>query len=882
MYQIIPISDTIKSRYPQLKDYYLCQFLGENKQSAIICSILHYLLNRRLSKSLEYFKSPRINYKSQQSQEITKILKDCMQMENPIQNFYEKLLIFDKDNLMTEVLLQDFCYSYQLTQNGQISLNSLADFLNLNIKIIPQFNILGRGNNDLIIIQDNEEYYFIIPEPQFQLETQVICFNCSRNVYVYMKPYCDHQICWNCLLKENQQCQMDDFRCRCGQVVLKQQIEQFQNEISSIAKTNHFNLLLEQFYHQQSSNLVLRKSTIRTNKIKQLNESIAEQFTASEIQASLLNETTRVLEQLEEVCCKCNKESNKAYFYLSNCTHKYCIDCISQEFSYNNCGGCYCVACPNKISRKEYEQYLQQINIDIKNIQVLSLQKGNTNNKCNNCHKIFSILLFSIANCKHSFCDTCLEQLLDVNYFLDYYCTVVNCNGTFKKQDYEKFKQEFRQKVQISYSELENSCNQISWDFNQLNQSKLCLQQFCNSQSEIKDQTCSKLKNPNLKSKTITETNSTKITLHNEQETNLNWSLLIDRCQQCLKQSQYQLFQVPLCNHKFCNSCIQNSIQNKQKDQKCPNKECKSIFTKRSYQNYYNNLLLDNEIINTHNIIQNQQQIVNQKQITQSDHLNQQLQKKNQLNLAYNFNALAKSSTNSTTDQQFCSFCNTQNETDQIFVIKCGHQICIRCSLRLKGENFRCSKCLTLFDNIKFKWFKQQCKYKCDNCQKIFPVDQILPNLMCRHFFCYQCLQSIYEDKKTIYCCVKSCNKIFNSDHILQFLKDLKLKEVDQNKAIQNNALQIKNKQFVAKQQLIQSNSSPNAQITTASLSILSDQSKYKQDVQEIKKIQSCMICNSDFDDYNQPVYFACNSHIIGICCILKNYHVCYICDKLI
>ncbi|CAK69419.1 unnamed protein product (macronuclear) [Paramecium tetraurelia] len=869
MYQITPISDTIKSRYPQLKDYYLCQFLGENQQSAIICSILHYLLNRRLSRSLEYFRSPKINYKQLHAQEIAQFLQESLEMENPIQNFFEKLSTYDQNNLMTEVLLQDFCFSYQLIYKGQICLNYLADFLDLNINIIPQLNSLGRGNSNLIIIREQEEYYFIIPEPQFQLETQTICFSCSRKVYVFLNLQCDHQICLNCLFKQNQQSYTDNFQCRCGQVIQKQQVEQFQNEISAIAKTNRYNLVLEQFYHQCSSTLVQRKSQIRTSFAKQLNESISEQLTATEIQISLLDETNRVLEQLDEHCCNCHGESNKPYFYLNNCSHKFCFECIKKEFQNDCCGGCYCMVCPNKVSRKEYELYLQMINVAKDNIQEKPPEKEKTENKCQNCNNKFQYQLFAIENCKHSFCDTCLEQFFAVNYFQVYYCTVPNCPGTYNKKDYEKFKQEFRKQLQISYSELENSCHQISCDFNLLNNCKQCLKQLCVSQSEIKDQICSNCSNPTLKSKNLIENDSTKITSDDQKEIDLNWSLLIDKCQKCQKESQYQLFQIPLCNHKFCNSCIQGSIENKQKDQRCLNKNCKSLFTRGSYQNYYNNLLQDKEII------QNNQQILNQQLITKSETFKQQPKINNLVNLNFNSNVTVQSSTTSTTDQQLCSFCNILSDLDQVFLIKCGHQICQRCSLRLKGQNFRCSKCLTLFDNLRFKKFRLSCKYKCDNCKKTFPFDQISPNQKCLHSLCWQCLQIIYTNKETQYCCVKNCKKSFTVEKGSKNIQIFPQQDVDSSKEAQ----QILNLKFVTSQKIIQSNSQAIAKIDQ-SLSILLEQKKQKQEIEQPFKIQSCMICNQDFDDYNLPVVFSCNLHIIGICCILNNYQLCYLCDR--
>ncbi|CAD8193654.1 unnamed protein product [Paramecium octaurelia] len=869
MYQITPISDTIKSRYPQLKEYYLCQFLGENQQSAIICSILHYLLNRQRSKTLEYFRSPKINYKNQQSQEIAQILRESMQMENPIQNFFEKLSIYDQNNIMTEVLLQDFCFSYQLIYKGQICLNYLADFLDLNINIIPQFISLGRGNSNLIIIKEQDEYYFIIPEPQFQLETQTICFICSRKVYVFLKLYCNHQICWNCLLKQNHQSQMSNFKCRCGQVIQKQQIEQFQIEISTIAKTNRYNLVLEQFYHQYLSQLVQRRSLMRTSFTKQLNESITEQLTATEIQISLLDETNRVLEQLDEPCCNCHRESNKPYFYLNNCTHKFCFDCIKKEFENDSCGGCYCSACYNKVSRKEYELYLQMINVAKYSVQEKPPEKEKTENKCLNCNNTFQYQLFKIENCKHSFCDTCVEQLIAVNYFLVYYCTVPNCPGTFNKKDYEMFKQEFRKQLQISYSELEITCHQVSYDFNQLNNSNQCLKQLSVSQSEINDQICSNFSDPNQKSKNLIENESTKITSDDQQQIDLNWSLLIDKCQKCQKQSQYQLFQVPLCNHKFCNSCIKGSIENKQKDQKCPNKDCKSLFTKRSYQNYYNNLLQDKEII------QNNQQILKQQLVTKSETLKPQPQIHNLLNPTYNSNLTVKGSSTSTTDQQLCSFCNILSDLDQMFVIKCGHQICSRCSLRLQGQNLRCSKCLTIFDNLRFKQFRLNCRYKCDNCKNTFPFDQISPNQTCPHFLCWQCLQRIYKNQGNQQCCVKNCQKYFaveKSQKSYQYFPKIDVE-------LSEETLQVQNLKFVTDQKTTLSNSQAIAK-NDPSQSILLESTKQKQEIKQPSKIQSCMICNSDFDDYNQPVFFSCNLHIIGICCILKNYELCYLCDR--
>ncbi|CAD8113071.1 unnamed protein product [Paramecium sonneborni] len=866
MYQIIPISDTIKSQYPQLKDYYLCQYLGENKLSAITCSILHYLLNRRMSRSLEYFKSSKTLYKQQQSKEIAKIFKESLQEENPIQSFFEKLEVIDKNNLMIEIFLQDFCFSYQLTYQGQICLNYMVNFLDLNIIILPSLNRIGKGIGNVIIIQENDEYYFIIPEPQFKLETQLVCFHCSRQVFVFMKLYCNHIICWNCLLKEKSKNQMGNFDCRCGQVVLKIQIEQLQNEINSIARDNQFNLILEQFYHQQSSYLVQRKSVIRTSIFKQLNLSSAEQLTTTEIQYSLLDETNRAIEQLTDICFECKRESNKPYFIVINCQHKFCFDCISKEFLNQSCGGCYCLACFNKISKNEYETYKKQINLDIDQEKEKINKQFQAENECHNCYQKFTYQLFRITNCWHNLCGTCIEKVFAFNYFTDYYCQVSNCTGTYSKLQYQKFKQE---QQKISFTSLENSCNQPSCEFDYLNYCKYCKNSLGILEADNEDQICLDCRLNNSKNK---ENNVIKNIFNDEQELELDWSLSVDKCQKCQNQSKYELFQIPLCNHKFCYQCLQNLIQIKQKEYNCLQKSCQFKFKWRAYKNYQINILQDQEIIKAHKNILNEQQKKKQQNTNQFEH------QSSLMNLTQTSISSTKSSTSSTKSKQRCSYCNQLNETDLLFQIKCGHQICSKCCLRLNGFELRCNKCLVLFDTVEYQNFKQACKFNCDNCQNIYTFNQIMANKTCCHLLCYQCLLPIYKNKKQYFCCVKLCKKLLNENLIGHFLQKQNSQEF-----VSKDKIQFLDQQKSTDKKIFfgqDTNNIITKTITTESQKSYNSIKDQQTQSQNIYQSQQCMFCNSIFNDYNLPVPLYCNRHISGVCCILQNYKTCFKCDE--
>ncbi|CAD8212810.1 unnamed protein product [Paramecium pentaurelia] len=439
LFQIWPMTEEDRRNDVSLKDYKYLQFMGYNKNAAILCSLIHFALNRKQPKILQDLIELITSSQNQSKyQEIVNLIKQTKDLMNPIQIFFKKLYQLDQKNEITEQLLIEFCQKKRLFQGQEISYDKMAAQLKMRIS----FNnvIYGRDNKDFIDLKvtPRQKYFYLIPEPLiFNIPTKY-CRQCSTKTELITLE-CKHQHCYKCIKQSSR-----TYSC-CSIICTKPFLKNFMDELLKLIEYNQRSNELQQYYESTK---------------QQISYKLENQDNNNQLQITTINDP------LQE-CNICLKKFRYQLFIMKICKHKYCYDCINKNKLIK-----YCLVsvCTQKIDQQEVQNYLiktknennEQENIkqnQIQQYQQTSIQELESRimDQCQKCNTIQVYKLFQVKICNHKLCNQCLSK---TNFrYQTLKCLVNNCYEKFTSQEYQIY---IKQLQDLSRSEQYHTQNNIS------------------------------------------------------------------------------------------------------------------------------------------------------------------------------------------------------------------------------------------------------------------------------------------------------------------------------------------------------------------------------------------------------------------------------------
>ncbi|CAK66232.1 unnamed protein product (macronuclear) [Paramecium tetraurelia] len=248
------IPSKIRSQFQKLERMLYWQKLGNKQNFAIFCSIIHYFLNKKKFQPLQKFLNTNGKSLTEDSQQLRQLILQSFEDQNPIQQFFRNLSKQQNYNEKIEKLLDELCRIHFLMKNQKPSLDSIGLFLQIEITLLHSNNEkYGRGVQQILLLKNDNEFYFLIPPCEFKQLPKYPCSKCNIQIQYYIKLTCKHYICLTCIQTQKQNSKDNFFKCECEQIILKNEfLEDAIKETQDSQILNDYHLCTRQFYEMDT------------------------------------------------------------------------------------------------------------------------------------------------------------------------------------------------------------------------------------------------------------------------------------------------------------------------------------------------------------------------------------------------------------------------------------------------------------------------------------------------------------------------------------------------------------------------------------------------------------------------------------------------------
>ncbi|CAD8113073.1 unnamed protein product [Paramecium sonneborni] len=522
--------------------------MGQNKNAALLTSIIHFAFNRKQQQILNIIYKFLISIQNRPIySQIASLITDSIDQLNPVQKFFQNFYMIDQQNEIAEKILYELCNQQRLLIGNNINYYSLAKYLNIRISFLKANESYGYYENKIDLYQaQNKKFFYLIPEPIFYELPLDYCIQC-KNYSDCIKLSCQHKLCTFCIqTKTYYKCCQQQY----NEIYLQNKLEQ-QTIFKEYNKRSK--ALLD--YYDNSKSLV-------QNTLQNSNSNKAELIQNDSLKS----------------CDLCNKKIKTQLFIQKDCQHQYCYDCMLQNSHYTYC---HVTKCKTRIDQKEYQNYLLQFKKEnkdkepINQSEQINQQNSNRpkelqsiiNEQCSKCNTTLSYKLFQITKCNHRICNTCLQVVGIFNTFYKF-CLVQNCKQTFTLKEYKNY---------IQY--LQDASK------SEIYQENVNIPKY----KDFKCQNCLKLQNEDMQyilncgnvicQKCVIENQlimkCCSIAAQDKEYQNFRNNLKIN-CEDCQNTFLVKNIFILNCHHKFCLQCCQKIYS--QQIHRCLVNSCKQLI----------------------------------------------------------------------------------------------------------------------------------------------------------------------------------------------------------------------------------------------------------------------------------------------------------------
>ncbi|CAD8092879.1 unnamed protein product [Paramecium sonneborni] len=477
--QLVPISEQIKSKYKDLQQYSLMQYLGSYFELTLLMSILDFLLTYHIEDQLQRLVKPNGIY-SKSSQIIIDKIQHCIIKERKLSLFYEQIQIEDIQYQKVKEFLQQYCYAQQQQFNFLFKeqLTTLAQIFQLSFYIFGELElkIPNKKQQCIFLYQDKNQYYYIqqYDENRNQKNQQNNCSSYKNMDQIYLSNKTQLESENDCQvskskLNENQFLKQDNIYINDKEIQQSQQIVQKSTEVIQMENQKY------QEYSEQKLLICLKckdKSQIQIFINKSCNhhfcfqclsqfitdqdvnysclekncEQIIDSHSFQQFSQNLLNnngnQITKIIVKAEfKNCSGCSKKVLRNLQFTNLCLHTFCIDC-SIKFAKNTQIKIYCpyFGCLQKIAYEQLMEYLKSEKILF---------------QCSKCEKqLERENLFLNRLCSHFLCFDCSYELVIKNSNSQLYqpCPINYCSQMLDSYQFNQF---FEENQNIALQEQE-------------------------------------------------------------------------------------------------------------------------------------------------------------------------------------------------------------------------------------------------------------------------------------------------------------------------------------------------------------------------------------------------------------------------------------------
>ncbi|CAD8213721.1 unnamed protein product [Paramecium octaurelia] len=542
LFFICPIKEEDRRNDASLKDYRYLQYMGQNKDAAILFSLIHYALNRKQPKILQEL-TELIGCSKNTSNylEIKNAIQQSTDLRNPVQMFFQKLFQVDQISEIAQKLLYEFCYQKRLMQGKEISYLHLALYLRIRISINNNENYNNQSTDSIDLKRTNsEKYFYLIPEPIIYKIPTNYCSNC-KSMTEQIILLCSHQFCYKCLPEFS-----PSFTC-CGKQYFK--INTLR-EMEKILKFKEYNE--------------------RSKELKKYYES-TKQCIQQQLQENKKQQLVLITDDPQQECDLCFRKFQYQLFILRVCKHRYCYDCMFEK-KYQN----YCLVnkCYERIDYLEFNNYIIQTRndcneqVDKKQNQIQQKQSASQESRimefCSKCNTIQWYKLFQIKNCNHKFCNQCLQKT-NMRY-TTLNCLAFQCREQFKSEDYQNYIKQLQEESKSEQFQSQRKNIQIKLSLFKCDN---CLIDRDEKENYILNCGHSVCQICIVKDYFLFE--CCQSSSKDQEYVNFRKNIIVN-CKGCQNNFPLKNLYILPCKHEFCCICCQNIMQ--RKPYKCLEKLC--------------------------------------------------------------------------------------------------------------------------------------------------------------------------------------------------------------------------------------------------------------------------------------------------------------------
>lgn len=419
---------------------------------------------------------------------------------------------------------------------------------------------------------------------------------------------------------------------------------------------------------------------------------------------------------LSQFCCLCNHLIDDSNFFMNNCKHIYCLDCIRKR-SGNYGLKCFYSSC-------DYELDAENLLSFISEKDFISDHKQNFEKK--KCFVCFQEKeekeIFTNSKCFHSVCLGCFNEK---GSFLcpTLYCPISDCKEYVDRIKFEEFKFSCLQNVEKNLK----ICDLCKKEENALKLFKNsdCNHHYCISCLEKERSKFCEIKNCKA---------SINQSLIDTFKKSLHASSSISRCYKCQKIEKKESFFSCDRNdfHKFCYKCSQILLEKKKITYsfiECPAQPCFGLFEVKRLTTYLN--------LNKVNQTENSEQ--------------QKLIKDDKVN------SISNSIKNEKLNSVQCDKCHHFENKNNCFINPdCNHILCLECSKQ------KYNKSLPQKFTYSERYYQTSDRHYCDitYCYRRFEFEALQLFLMNANSSLEEKTNKLIECEKQCFKCKKS-SKIF-------------------------------------------------------------------------------------------------------------------------
>lgn len=411
---------------------------------------------------------------------------------------------------------------------------------------------------------------------------------------------------------------------------------------------------------------------------------------------------------MSEFCCLCIEKIEDNKFFMNNCKHIYCLDCIRKK-----CGNygfkCFYFDCPFELDAANLLSFITE------NDFLLDQKQKVSNKKCRSCQtEKKENELFTNSKCLHDACINCLYEKGS------YSCPIQGCNQSVDKVKYKEFELSISEKVEKNIK-MCDLCKKEETTF-QFFKNLECNHLYCMSCIEKQKPRYCIIKNCNI------PINQDMI---EDFKKNAQTSTRYSQCYNCqTSETKESFFSCePSDFHKFCYKCSQILLKKKESNFSyvpCPAQNCLGFFEVKKLINY----------LNLHKLNQNEsigKKILNKDEAT----------------------SISKSIKNEKINSVACDKCHYLENKNNCFINPdCNHILCLECCKQ------KYNKSLPQKLSYSQRYYQPSSHYFCDiqYCCKNFEFEGLQTFLMNANSSLEEKTNKLVECEKQCFKCKKSSN----------------------------------------------------------------------------------------------------------------------------